>query len=98
MKLDPSDHAAAVDPGDEDGVGVRHDELMDAAIAASDASRQLADAHVDLDGLLDDLGLFPDEMHSDLRRAQEDIRRWAEWSDEFADALRERQAEARADA
>lgn len=85
---DPVEHAAQIRSGHEGGgFGVTHDALVEARIEADWMYTQARRQAVDLDGMADDMGLYPMEVRASLRDAQKRMQAIAEWAERFADAL-----------
>lgn len=85
--VDPVEWADRLDPGDEHGTGVRRDTLMEARMDVQHAVVRLEDMYVDLDGIADDLGLYPDDVHRGLRKHQSETAKMLVWMRELVEAL-----------
>lgn len=84
----PDDTAEELDTP-EYGLGVRRDELIEAAIDAGSAKHNLQRMYVSLDAICDDKGLLPDEVYRDMRDIQQDIEVLMAWFKEFEEGLRD---------
>jgi hypothetical protein len=88
---DPETAARIVESQASDvGGAVTHDVLLDAADDANCYARQLRSMYVDLDGICDNLGLFPETVEADLRDLQSETHGLLEWTQEFAHELEAR--------
>lgn len=76
-----------------DGRGVTHDTLLDAAAEANAAANDLRSMYVDLDGICDNLGVYPDSVQADLRSLQSTVHDEMEWMETFAQELEDRREE-----
>lgn len=85
---DPYEYAEKVasDP-DTVGYGVAHDELVEARVDTGLAHEQVRDMAVEIDGICDDLGLFPEEVRAELRETQNQLNKTAGWTFLFREAL-----------
>lgn len=73
---------------EEASPGVARDMLADATADAYSAHHLLQECHVLIDSVADDRGLFPREVHRDLRECQRVLQEASQWSDEFREELK----------
>lgn len=89
---DPKKQAAQLREQFEDGgFGVAHDAVVEARIDADWMHQRCLRMAADLDGMLDDLGMFPSPIHTAIFEARQRVQESAEWAERFADALEEEQ-------
>lgn len=87
IDTDPHEWAERIDPGEEDGIGVRRDTLVEARIEAENVAHQLRSAAVAIDAAADTQGLVPDEMGSDLAYMYSDLGDMAQWFERLSAKL-----------
>ena len=92
----PAEYAELIDPGTDDGIGVQRDTLMDARNRVGLFAHTLQEMYVELDAMLDNAGLLPDEVQHDLRETQRELTEHAAWVEELHDELQDREEEVRA--
>lgn len=83
---DPKD-AVDTTARDEGEYGIFRDQMADGVASAHTDKMLLEDMYVQLDTILDDVGLYPGEVHNRGREAQKAIKELSEWMDEYRRAM-----------
>ena len=72
-----------------DSSGTVNDRLADSMSDMFSATSLLMHMHITLDHIADDRGLFPDDVHGELRETQRTVQELADWAEAYRDALAE---------